>query len=77
MANQKITVDGRAPDQGNSAIPYTLFKETPSTKVPWYRDSIGPRLSPEMQYVFEIYSNLPKAEIIPHIDEIVSKIPCL
>lgn len=55
-----VTIDGRTPDQGNSAVPYTLFKETPSTKGPWYHDSIDPRLSAEMEQLFETYSNIPK-----------------
>jgi len=68
-----VTVDGRAPDEGNSAVPYSLFKETISTESPWFRHSIGSRLKPEMQHLLETYSGIPREKIIPHIEEIRDK----
>lgn len=65
-------VDGRAPDPGNSAVPYTILKETTATNIPWYQETVGPRLDAPMRQLFENYSRLPSADVVPHIEAIVS-----
>lgn len=43
-----------------------------TTDIPWYFESIENKLTPATRQLLETYSNIPPAEVIPHINEIVT-----
>jgi hypothetical protein len=45
-----------------------------SRSLPWYRNSLGNRLSPEARDLFERYSKIPPKDIESHIYELVSHV---
>jgi len=48
-----------------------------TTKLPWYRKELGPRLKPNMRKLFDEYSKVPSEEVEDHLYEFVSSIPSL
>lgn len=73
MTATSMLADDHSPNDGKSPVACTPWKETSSQKAPWFQSSIGARLTPYMQHLFERYVGIPKDEIVTHIDQIREK----
>ena len=68
------TIERIPVSEGASHFPHPQNSVGSSSRILWYRNDIGPRLSDETRALFETYSGISGEELIEHLHNVVSDI---
>ena len=68
------TTERKSACDGAPQLSRSLDSTGPSSRILWYRNDIGPRLSDETRALFETYSGISGEELIEHLHNVVSEV---